>query len=391
MTESGLAADGLPVIERGLSFAPTSHWGNKILFDALLAVGEVEQAYKRYGAFIDTHNDIESAKDWYVERTAELGLLDVAAAMNEKRSVIKDIPRRSRFALGIQCFAKVDTLEKVFSSILNLDNSEDVSLVILQDSLNNTSQSDRYAEGHKKVENLISKYVGALQEKFFSVECLRNKTNLGTAPTCRRLIDHICDGYDGFLFIEDDCVLSPSALDWTRFNLANTVSVEGPWFVTCESSFFDKEHRLLDKVTKARLEAIANLNSIKNAFMLSDFVNSTCFSTTSEIWKICASYRSFTRGPESLTRFVRTKGMKTISPIVPRCADIGMLHELGYSVARMGLENVRERKETFIMPDEPFNGEFCAPYDGDLELLHLATSQLDQIALERLEEIGFAI
>lgn len=379
------------MIERGLALEPESRWGNSILFEAYRLSGQAKVGLERFAAFINSADDYESEKTWFVQWAAEFDMLDLAAEMNEKRDVIRNVPKMPRFALGIQCFCKADTLEKVFLSLLALDNAQKFSLVIIQDCIDPVSNRDRYFSGHREVRNTIKRYLHEFQNKFYSVEYLSNQSNLGTAPTCRRLVDHICSKYDGFVFIEDDCVLAPSALDWAAYHLENTISPKGPWFVTCESSYFDKELKTLTEPTKQRLAAIAAQDAIKNSYIYNDFVNSTCFATTSDIWEICASYRSFTRGPESLTRFVKTKGAKTVAPIVPRCADIGMLHELGYSVANMGAENVRERKDTFIMAQGPFDGASCQLYEGNKNLLFDATSNLSEKSIDALEAIFQAV
>ncbi len=381
----GRPAEAISVIERGLAIDPASRWGNSILFEAYRVNNQVAEGFKRLSAFINSGDGYESEKAWYVQWAAEYDMLDVAAEMNAKRDVIRNVPKLPRLALAIQCFCKADTLERVFHSLMALENAHQFSLVIIQDSIESASKRDRYAKGYGEVRSVLSRYLLDLEEKFFSVEYLANKTNMGTAPTCRRLLDYVTSKYDAFVFIEDDCVLAPSALDWAAYHLRNTVSLIGPWFVTCESSYFDKEHKKLDEPTKQKLEAIAKQDAIKNAYVYNDFVNSTCFATTSDIWNICANYRSFTRGPESLTRFVKTKGAKTVAPLVPRCADIGMLHELGYSVTNAGLENVRERKETFVMAEGAFDGTLCKPYDGDKNLFFDATSNLNENAIKALE------
>jgi len=200
---------------------------------------------------------------------------------------------------------------------------------------------------------------------------------LGTAPSCRRLIDHISQNHDGFLFVEDDCPLSRSALEWTRYHLENNIKFEGSWFVSCESICFDSADRKIEAETVEVLQKIASHSLISHAYTYVDFVPSTCFSTRTDLWRLCANVRSFTRGPESLSLLMQTFGRKTIMPIVPRAADIGMNHELGYSANSLGLENVKENKNVFHLSDMQFDKDLCHMFEGNIEELFQATSEAD--------------
>jgi len=223
---------------------------------------------------------------------------------------------------------------------------------------------------------------------FFSVEVLQNERNLGTAPTCRRMLDHVANNYSGFVFIEDDCLLAPSALDWCRHHMKKTVNTTGPWFLSAESIFFDRQDREITAEQHKKLADFAGLPAIRNAYHLLNFVPSTCFGTTSDIWRICANVRSFTRGPESLTRYMTAMGRKTVSPLVPRASDIGMQHELGYSVTLMGRNNVKETKTTYLMAEGSFEPKESTLFVGNSDLLYAATSVLKTEHLEVFSNLG---
>jgi hypothetical protein len=286
--------------------------------------------------------------------------------------------------VALQSFSKVDTLEKVFESLLKLDGCEYHSLIIIQDSDVGATISERHKRGRRDVKNLISEWLPSLSSIFFSVEYLQNERNLGTAPTCRRLLDFVASKYEGFLFIEDDCILSSTSVTWAFDQLQRRIDPLGHWFVTCESSFFDREDRPITPDISARLERIASHDRLRDAVHLLNYVPSTCFGTTSAIWQLCRGPRSFTRGPESLSMFVLREGHKTISPVVPRASDIGMLHELGYSFSSVGA-NVREKKNTILLAPYAVDSGRSYLFDGDANLLFGATSRLDLNALSKLE------
>jgi tetratricopeptide (TPR) repeat protein len=244
LTKLDRVSEAVEQIHHGLSLDPSSRWGNKLLFDVMRSSGKITEAFKGFSEFIDSQQGLESEKAWYVQHAAELSLFDIAAAMNQRREVICSVPPRPKYALALQCFCKADTLDQVFSSLCKLDRATAYALVILQDSEASSNDYHRYAGACEDVRAVISKWHSRLVNSFASVECMANRSNLGTAPSCRRLIDYVTQVYEGFLFIEDDCILAPSALDWSTYHIENTISSTGPAFVTCESSYFDKGDRV---------------------------------------------------------------------------------------------------------------------------------------------------
>jgi len=387
LVEAKRSAEAVPVAQAGLAIDPASRWGNRVLFDAYRTNDQFDEAFANFAKFIKSPGDRESEKDWYVQWAAEYGFLNLAAEMNERRAVIANVPPIPKFALALQCFCKADTLRQVLTSLLKLNNAQKFSLVILQDSEIGSTKPARYAPGVKEVRSLIFEMYPQLIEKFFAVEFLHNAENRGTAASCRRLLDYVAARYKGFLFIEDDCIMAPTALDWAAHHLESTISKASPhWFVTCESAYFDKADGDLPDDLKGRLKAIADAPAVKNAYVLQDFVNSTCFGTTADIWKGCAVPRSMTRGPESLNTLVASLKKMTIAPMVPRATDIGMFHELGYSVANVGADNIRENKGTYLLDTGTFSPEACAPFGGNRDQFYSATSGLDELAIEGVEE-----
>jgi hypothetical protein len=376
----------IEAIERGLVLDANSSWGNKLLFETLCRNNQKDQAVTGLTWFMVKSQQSEADKAWFVQAAVNLGHFEQACVVNETRSVIVDVPPTPRYALALQCFCKVDTLQRVFETLMELTDTADYGLVILQDSVIGSSKADRYAAGALLVQELIGKWLAKLNEKFFSVEYLRNDHNLGTAPSCRRLLDHVCRKYDGFLFIEDDCLLTPSALAWTSYHIKQNLSPENLWFVSCESIFFNREERPLGEETLHKLTAISRMPMVRCSYILVDFVPSTCFATTSGIWQRAAPLRSCTLGPETLNHYIKAHSIKTILPVVPHASDIGMLHELGYSVAHHGVENVRERKETYLLAQGAFDPASCQLYPANKDLLYSATSKLVESSILHLEK-----
>jgi hypothetical protein len=81
-------------------------------------------------------------------------------------------------------------------------------------------------------------------------------------------------------------------------------------------------------------------------------------------------------------------GRKTVSPLVPRASDIGMQHELGYSVTLMGRNNVKETKTTYLMAEGSFEPKESTLFVGNSDLLYAATSVLKTEHLEVFSNLG---
>ena len=200
----------------------------------------------------------------------------------------------------------------------------------------------------------------------------------------RRLLDKVCERYEGFVFLEDDCIFSADALEWTHELLEKHISPYDHWFGSCESIFFDSKFAIPPVGDLDALRRFAESEAILDSYVLLDFLPSTCFITRKEIWSVCSEIRSFVEGPESLTAFLSSMNRKTIAPVVPRASDIGMLHQFGYSVSNLGLGQVKEIKNTYLMSSAENRSEALKLYAGNLDLLFSASVRLNQSAAEHL-------
>jgi tetratricopeptide (TPR) repeat protein len=379
--------EALNSVKEGLKRNPSNGWGQTIFFEVSLEMGQINEAFLELKNFInsDHGNNVENIKAMYVDRAVMNGRYDLAGAMNETRKVIKEHKKLPKYALAVQCFNKSDTLDKVFASLVECRGAREYSLVILQDSAQDSKKPEIYGVAAEEVKAVIGKWIPKLMSTFESVELLENPVNKGTAPSCRRLLDRVADRFDGFLFIEDDCLLTKDALEWASYHLEHSISTTNYWVGTCESIFFNSGRLVPTPSQIETLTACARKPNFRASYVGLDFVPSTCFFTTKDIWRIIANVRSFTRGPDSLNQLVKPMGIKTIAPVVPRASDIGMLHELGYSVAMLGKDNVKEIKQTYVLSDgEPLDPADIHLYSEDQGLLFSASVKLEEKSISKL-------
>lgn len=382
LLEKGHPDAALASVGKGRRLSPDEEWGLVLEFEALLAAGRLDAAFSMLGAFIDARrSDTEALKRLYVDRCVDHDRWDLALVMNERRTVI--LPDRARdYAVAVQCFNKTDTLDALFGALVRCQESDAFDLVVFQDSAEGSAREAQYAPASAAVREVIARWLPALLETFRTVEFRLARANRGTAPSCRQLLDHVCAGHEGFVFLEDDCILAEDALRWALHHLRHSIGPDRYWFASCESVFFNSEGVAVADEQLRRLQHHARQYGIHSAHVELDFVPSTCFITTRKIWEKTRNVRSFPHGPESLNAYLRRLGRKTLSPVVPRARDIGMLHDLGYSVAMLGKDRVREVKNTYLLSDGMFLPEACRLYSGNRDRLWLASCRMrdDQIA-----------
>lgn len=374
--------EALVNIERSIFIDPSSDWAASLEFSVLSEMGRIEEALDRYEAFLAVNPANEADKATYVQVASAHGYFERAGRMNEQRAVIRQKPS-PRYALALQTFIKADTLQLVFDNLLQCRSANDFALVIIRDSPEHSARQAEYEPMAEAVEQLILQYLPRLSNHLYSAEYIKNPENLGTAPTCRRMLDSIAQRYDGFVFIEDDCLLSPDALLWTRYCLEKGLDRTEAWFATCESIFFDTQGASLSDPIAGQLRQLEAAYASK--YIMLDFVPSTCFITTSHTWKKCNNIRSFTRGPESLSDFIKSKSICTLSPVVPYASDVGMDHPMGYSYQTLGMDGVKEKKSTYVLASTKFEAANLNKISSiEEELLYEATVRLSEAAADQL-------
>lgn len=337
------------LVKKGLSLNATNSWGRHLKYDLDKMLVSTEFAQDELYNYLVSYGTHKTLAATFINSAVCMKDFQRAAEINLMRDVIVDGLKKARYALALQTFCKADTLKQVLESLLKLKDSEQFSLYILQDTPAE-NHSAKYTEGFQDVQQVLAAYLSKLQLVFESVHVYTNTKNMGTAPSCKKLLDRVIEVTDGFMFIEDDCILSSDALKFAKTMLENKISENGKyWFASCESTFFNnKEGNEID-IDKVKRDI--EQRSLNQKLYTMSFVPSTCFITSREIWLQCSNFRSFPRGPESLTAYIKDISKLTIAPVVPRARDIGMLHDLGYSVMNLGKDGVKEVKEHFLDSD----------------------------------------
>lgn len=379
--------DGISGFEQGL----VSQEFVRRLFDFLTADSKeegLEQIMEIVGNSFSRRDD---AINKFFTLSFDGDCLERSVPVNQLRAKYISSTTKSPNCIVVQCFAKSDTLQLVLESLLNTTSSVECNLVILQDSLINAKSADRYIDEHQKVGNLLEDFSPLLLKKFSGLSIFKNRENLGTALSCRLAIDLALKQSENFLFLEDDCVVAPDAIDFFAASIEK-ISVSGDiWFASCESPFFNAADRTVSPTLINKVRQISEIEALMHLYTLKAFVPSTCFISKESIWERVRDYRCMPRGPESLSRQLRKWNKRTLLPVIPRGSDIGMSHPLGYSTRNKGEGNVKEQKNV-LTTSKQF--EFCelslskiSPSLGGL--LYQATSLCNEDALTQLSNYLF--
>jgi hypothetical protein len=216
---------------------------------------------------------------------------------------------------------------------------------------------------------------------FASTKVLSNPSNFGTCRTCMVAVDYAAARHDRIILTEDDTLFSCDTFKWFESAFAlDSFKSEDVWAISGESIFFDAQDRILpeDYAELARKYAVEN--ALGHSYIKFNFVPSTCFGTTAEKWKEFGSTRGLPLGDEDVCKRCASEQKFCLFPIVPRVADLGMLHPDGYSVLIHSAAGVTSIKSTYLstddLPPNEIEGDLVA-FSGDAGELWRRTTLLE--------------
>ena len=255
----------------------------------------------------------------------------------------------------IAVFIKDDLIQKQIDNVLILENLEEFHIIFVQDNTKNSPKydSEHYRKKYKNVSNIINDNL----QKFKNAELYQLDNNYHPYGTCQRSLDYAFKKANYCVFLEDDVFLAKNALKWFNFIYNNNLLTWDKYkFVTGESIYYDT-HDIDVNPPKEKLnqikEEIKNNNYQQYYYEINNFLTSSIFATTREIWNTdIRKIRGSMNGECALNNVIQKNNWKSIFPVVPFAKDIGMTHADGWSVAWHGKEGVREIKNVYLLADE---------------------------------------
>lgn len=235
----------------------------------------------------------------------------------------------NKHAIVIQSYVKYDTLKIMLQSLLDIESIHECHLLICQDHCKGGVELQKK---HRKVTELIEKFLSEHSQKFYSTLFIKQNKNLGTSITCVNAINTAFNEFqcESVSFFEDDVVISNKYLlfvQWAIISLNTSVPI-----ASGESIYFnDKTHSLKDS---DKISIFKIRDFLEGLYDTISFIPSTSFIVRRHMWERLWIYRSMPRGPESLTLYCANFSLRCYFPVVPYVSDFGMRHPDGYSVSK---------------------------------------------------------
>jgi hypothetical protein len=380
-------------VERGLDRSPESNWG----LNLAVAIYRILQRHSECRALVArlislpsvTAENYETAAEYFAEigewsEASKYSLQRRNCLLSARSHASATTPRRERITLVVQAFARSDRIKGLLDSLELAHGHEACNLLICIDSAINSKNPEKYSTPNREVITSITERMPSLLVSYNSVTVSVNPVNLSTALTAQRACDFGFALSDNVVFFEEDCIVAPGAINWFKFGLTKIRSEGRYWFIGGESPFFDSKGKAVPPEVATAARKVATLDKVRKSYIEENYVPSTCFATTVDIWNQVRGVRGLPRGAEHISTFVSESGKRTIFPTVPFVKDVGMQDDLGYSVAKLGKAGVLEEKTVYLMNDA--TAETFALADFDTPTLYSATSNLE---LSVFDELNF--
>lgn len=253
----------------------------------------------------------------------------------------------------IQAFVKPILLTSLIESLKNCIGIKDYTILIWFDSTNHMKYLNRedWVEKNKKCLEIAEKYKSQNFCKNFVIK--QNEENLGTAKTCYTAITYAFSELGEYvIFTEDDTIFSKDALIYFNFFYQNNYFKNLElWSIVGESPFFDSKGQIFSKAQIEEIKKKTNPEELGKFYSKINWVNSTQFSLTKEVWNHYGEVRGRKMGAIEFGELCIAKGGHSIYPIIARVKDVGMEATDGYSFYHHG-KNVSELKNTYISSDD---------------------------------------
>lgn len=253
-------------------------------------------------------------------------------------------------AICVQAFNKADTVIQTLESLAHAKLSRKFDLIIVQDGIVGSKFEDRYQEQHKDTRNAIESWLAANSGNFKSADFKPEERGRGTAGTARVAIDYSFRNHDWVIFSEDDLIYESDALEWFTAMITHAGFLQDDvWAIAGEAKHFDsKGFPVAESMKNAAMLEAAEYNLISK-YCYFGWLPSSCFATNRKKWAEFGGTRGMARGPKMVNDRCKAENKKSLWPIIARCRDIGMHHDIGYSISIHKTTDKVPQKSNFIV------------------------------------------
>jgi hypothetical protein len=257
---------------------------------------------------------------------------------------------KSEICILILINIKNDLILNMINNIFLVENINCCKIVFWQNSLNGNKffKIDKYGENHFLCGDIIKKNL----YKFSNAEYVLNEPSQNLYIDRHKAIDYCYKFSDNVIYVEDDIIMSKQFVNYFLYFIRHQlvgIEDEKNQFVAGESIFFDSKNKLVSEEFVNKMKNIIAINELHKYYINIDFTPSSCLLFNIKIWEQIKKNSQGSLGMDFLNNFCKDNNYKTASPVVALCQDIGMLHDMGYSVRIHGKEKVREIKNSYVM------------------------------------------
>ena len=256
----------------------------------------------------------------------------------------------------LQTFNKASYLQSIHDALIEQISKFDctkykLNILIIQDNIigNKKEKDEKYCKNYNKVIETNKRL-----SKNEITEYYLNNENLKPCLSISNGIDYIFSKYksDFFVTLEDDLVISSNFVAYFIYVFEHLFDRENILYASGESVFFDSRKNSVTTVDKNLNHDLVKLFDLEKFYTTFNFLPSTNFGTNLIGWNAIREIRRTQKpsGATAVQKIFKELNYQTVMPIVPRCKDIGMTHELGFSTLHHG-NNISEIKNTFILSE----------------------------------------
>ncbi|NBB81165.1 MAG: hypothetical protein GVY36_17285 [Verrucomicrobia bacterium] len=236
-------------------------------------------------------------------------------------------------AICVQVFNKADTSVKTLASLAAANGARDFDLIITQDGLDGSRFAGKYSAEHAETRNVVEQWIKANSTAFSSIRFMPETIGRGTAGTAKVAIDYGFEAHQWVIFSEDDVIYEADALDWFRAMIIHDNFLhDDVWAIAGESKYFDSKGTRISDAVAAEAKSVAEHHSLISKFCYFNWLPSSCFATNIRKWSSFGETRGMARGPKMVNDLCVQERKKSLWPVIARCRDVGMHHEIGYSM-----------------------------------------------------------
>ena len=236
-------------------------------------------------------------------------------------------------AVCVQVFNKADTSVKTLASLAAANGARDFDLIITQDGLDGSRFAEKYSVEHAATRIAVEQWIKENSAAFSSIRFMPETIGRGTAGTAKVAIDHGFEGHEWVIFSEDDVIYEADALDWFRAMIHHDGFLKDDvWAIAGESKHFDSKGSQVSEKVIADAMVVAKNENLISKYIYFSWLPSSCFATNATKWYEFGETRGMARGPKRVNDRCVEEGNKSLWPIIARCRDIGMHHQIGYSM-----------------------------------------------------------